>query len=334
MDREPEELQFLGAFGIYKEAYKIIFSLRKIFSQITLALILPMSLIFLIHKEISNALFRKILINESNLDQTIVGSPKYNKLSHLISTELITLWLFKVAYFTFLLIFSLLSTSAVVYTIACIYTGKEATFKKVMSVVPKVWKRLMVTFLWTFLAFSAYNIAAVIVLFAALLSVNSTYDADLVIGIVLVIAYLLGFVYLSLIWHLACVVSVLEDIRGIEAMNKSKGLIRGKTGVAMIIFSKLAFSVFVLQFAFQRLVVDGWSLGVVDRVGYGIICLLVLLKLVLFALVIQTVLYFVCKSYHHEGIDKSALSDHLDVYQLGEYVPLKAKDVQLEQFEV
>jgi hypothetical protein len=49
MEREQEEMQFLGVFGIYKEAYKIIFSWRKIFSQITLALILPLSFILLAH---------------------------------------------------------------------------------------------------------------------------------------------------------------------------------------------------------------------------------------------------------------------------------------------
>ncbi|WVZ14091.1 hypothetical protein V8G54_011657 [Vigna mungo] len=57
------------------------------------------------------------------------------------------------------------------------------------------------------------------------------------------------------------------------------------------------------------------------------------LLLYLFQLVIQTVLYFVCKSYHHQNIDKSSLSDHLEVYH-GEYEPLKAKDVQMEEIHV
>ncbi|WVZ14547.1 hypothetical protein V8G54_012113 [Vigna mungo] len=38
-------------------------------------------------------------------------------------------------------------------------------------------------------------------------------------------------------------------------------------------------------------------------------------------------------SYHHQNIDKSALSDHLPVYH-GEYEPLKAKDVQMEESHV
>lgn len=37
------------------------------------------------------------------------------------------------------------------------------SFKKVMSVVPKVWKRLMVTFLSIFVAFFAYNAVAILV---------------------------------------------------------------------------------------------------------------------------------------------------------------------------
>ncbi|KAJ6774139.1 PROTEIN putative-RELATED [Salix purpurea] len=64
----------------------------------------------------------------------------------------------------FLLIFSLLSTAAVVYTIACIYTAREVTFKKVMSVVPKVWKRLMITFLSIFIAVFLYNVVSILVL--------------------------------------------------------------------------------------------------------------------------------------------------------------------------
>ncbi|KAL7242822.1 hypothetical protein ACSBR1_015252 [Camellia fascicularis] len=38
----------------------------------------------------------------------------------------------------------------------------------------------------------------------------------------------------------------------------------------------------------------------------------------------ESVFYYVCKSYHHHGIDKSALYDNLGGY-LGEYVPPQKK---------
>ncbi|XP_040999110.1 uncharacterized protein LOC121244927 [Juglans microcarpa x Juglans regia] len=334
MDMEQEDMQFLGIFGVYREAYKIIFSWRKILSQITLALVIPLSFIYLVHMEVSDLLFSRIVHNEIVLDETRAGTPKHNKLSDVLTSEWITFLLFKAAYFTFLLVFSLLSTSAVVYTIACIYTGREVTFKKVMSVVPKVWKRLMVTFICTFIAFFAYNIVAFLIMITcAIFLIESASRYFVPILIAVGILYLVGFVYMTIVWQLASVVTVLEDSYGVQAMLKSKALLKGKMWVATVIFFKLNISLAIIQIAYRKLVVHGWRLGMVSRVGYGIICLLLLFKLVLFGLIIQTVIYFVCKSYHHENIDKSALSDHLEVY-LGEYVPLKAKDVQLEQFNV
>lgn len=338
MDREQEDMQFLGLFGIYKEAYKIIFTCRKILSQITLALILPLSFIFLAHIEISHRLFWKIQYTEFRLHRATEGSQSYRKNSDLLSSEWTVYILFKAAYFTFLLVFSLLSTSAVVYTIASIYTGRDVTFKKVMSVVPKVWKRLMVTFLIMFLAFFAYHVIAFAI---SIMIVYLIVDGYLVVDgyagpalfIIVFILYIVGFVYMTIIWQLASVVTVLEDLYGVKAMMKSKDLIKGKVGVASVIFFKLNLSLLVIQILFWDFVVDGRSLDTWKRVGFGILCFLLLFKLILFGLVIQTIIYFVCKSYHHENIDKSSLSDHLEVY-LGEYKPLKSKDVQLEQYQV
>lgn len=332
MDREQEEMQFLGIFGIYREAYRIIFSWRKIFSQITFALILPLSFIFLAHIEVSNVLFAKILYNEEKLDETQVGTRKYEKTSDMISSEWALFFLFKAAYFTFLLIFSLLSTAAVVYTIASIYTAREVTFNKVMSVVPKVWKRLMVTFLSIFLAVFAYNFVSIVVLITCVFLVGPSKFVLLDL-LLFAILYFMGLVYMSIIWQLASVVSVLEEASGFKAMMKSRELIKGKTWVTIIIFFLLNLSFLGLNVLFENKFVHGSSLGILNRASFGILSLLALLVLYLFELVIKTVIYFVCKSYHHENIDKSALSDHLEVY-LGEYVPLKSKDVQLEQFDV
>ncbi|KAI8015748.1 hypothetical protein LOK49_LG05G02584 [Camellia lanceoleosa] len=331
MDREQEEMQFLGLFGIYRESYKIIISWRQIFSQITLALILPLTFIFLAQIEVSDFLISKIIHTEIQRDETPIGSKTYNKLSDLISSEWTTFLLFKFIYFTFLLVFSLLSTAAVVYTIACVYTARDITFKKIMSVVPKVWKRLMITFLCAFLAFFAYHVLAFLTVVLWFVTLGFT-KLGWFVFYVLWIIYGIGSLYLTIVWQLASVVSVLEDYKGLRAMLKSKDLIKGKMWIAIVVFFKLNLSLFLIQFLFQKVVVYG-ELGGFSRVVFGILCFLLLFKLFLFGLVIQTVIYFVCKSYHHENIDKSSLSDHLEVY-LGDYVPLKTKDVQLEQLDV
>ncbi|KAF8030839.1 hypothetical protein BT93_D0128 [Corymbia citriodora subsp. variegata] len=332
MDREQEEMQFLSFVGIPRESCKVIFTWRKIFTQITLALIVPLAFVFLLHIEVSDVLFSKIRHNEIQLGETRPETPRYNRISSVLSKELAVYWLFQALYFTALLVFSLLSTSAVVYTIACIYTGREVAFGKVMSVVPKVWRRLMVTFLCIFVAMFVYNVVAVVILFTCAIFVGDKklfFPIFILVGI----AYVVGLVYMTIVWQLASVVSVLEEDYGVKAMKKSKDLIKGKMGVSMIIFFVVDVSLFLIRFAFARLVVHGRSAATLGRSGYGALCFLLLSILMLFGLVVKTVIYFVCKSYHHENIDKSALSDHLEVY-VGEYAPLKSKDVQLEQHDV
>ncbi|KAM6563471.1 hypothetical protein CsatB_023469 [Cannabis sativa] len=333
MDREQHELQFLGFFGIFKESYKIVLTWRKIFSQITLALILPLSLIFLAHFQVSQILFFKILNNEDRLSDTDVNNREYGKLKHIISSQWAGFWLFKVAYFTFSLILLLLSTAAVVYTIASAYTGRSISFKKVMSVVPRVWKRLMVTFLWSFAIVLVYHVVAIglLVLLILLLGFSS---AGIIFVALFLIVYVIGIVYIGIIWHLASVVSVLEEVYGIKAMKKSRILIKGKTGLAVAYFLVLGFIFGGIEFLFENFVVLDFSGSLALRIGVGIICFLLLFKLILFGLVIQTLIYLVCKSYHHENIDKPSLSEHLEGY-LGHYVQLKStRDIQLGEAHV
>ncbi|TYJ35720.1 hypothetical protein E1A91_A05G256100v1 [Gossypium mustelinum] len=325
MDRGQEEMQFLELFGIFKESYKIISSWRKLFTKITLALILPLSFIYLVHVEVSSLFSSKL-----QLDRIRSNTAEYENTSNLISHEALYFLLFNFAYFTMFYIFSLLSTAAVVYTIACIYTAREITFKTIISVVPKVWKRLIVIFLSIFVAIFLYLVVAapVLIIWAVVLVGQMDVMGGAVLA-VLVVSFTAGLFYLATIRQLATSVSVLEEAYGFAAMVKSENLIKGKLGLEIALFFILQPAMGLNHMAFKRLVVEGASMGMANRFVFAIICLLLLSTMSLFRLVIETVIYFVCKSYHHENIDKTPLSDHLEVYLQGEYAPLKAKDVQL-----
>ncbi|KAK1375742.1 putative Kinase family protein with leucine-rich repeat domain [Heracleum sosnowskyi] len=306
MDREQEEIQFLGFFGIFKEALNLRSKSRNSCSE------------------------KSSIISMHALDHTITDQMESPKYSDILSSELIAFWLFKMAYLIFSLIFSLISTSAVVYTIACVYTAKEVTYKKVMKVVPKVWKRLMVTFIWSIII--VFALVIVLLLLVALWAVTLGPSAiGITIGIVILLAYMSAFVYIGFMWHLAAIISVLEDVYGIQAMFKSKSLIKGNTGLCAAIFlvDKLCF--IGIHLGFKSSVVSGET--VLGKICYGYLWFMLLSILILFTLVIQTIIYFICKSYHHENIDKLSLADHLEVYS-GDYVPLNYKDVQLQHSEV
>ncbi|KAL0928701.1 hypothetical protein M5K25_000616 [Dendrobium thyrsiflorum] len=305
MDCEPEELQFLGIICIYREASKLIVSWRRLFTQISVSLIVPLSLI-LVNIDISYVFFD---CNEYALKHTASGFPSQTRLLYRLSSEW-SAFLSKFIYHHALLVFSLLSTAAVV---------------------PKAWRRLALTFLFGFLFLASYNFIAIIVLVLTILIAGEN-----VIGIVMILflslAYLVGLVWISVVWHLASVVSVLEEDYGLAALRRSKDLVKGKMRIATTMFLKLKLTFIAIELLFRRVVMVG-EVSISVRVVFATAMLGFMSAVVLFTLVAQTVLYFVCKSYHHDSIDKSALADHLEVC-LGEYLPLKEKDVQMEQVNV
>lgn len=150
--------------------------------------------------------------------------------------------------------------------------------------------------------------------------------------IVVFVLFLVVHVYITALWHLASVISVLEPIYGFAAMKKSYELLKGKTGMAGLI----VFGYFVICGAinaiFGSVVVHGGNYGVFSKIVVGGFLVGVLVIVNLVGLLVQSVFYYVCKSYHHQEIDKSVLYDHLGGY-LGEYVPLKSS-VQMENLDV
>jgi hypothetical protein len=307
-NRAQEELQFLSSGGVFLQSFKLIFKWKKIFSQIVLALIIPLFLIVIARTHISQVFIDRYDINTTG---QAVG-------------KIYLYAFFELAYLTFIIIFSLLSTSAVVYTIACIYAARQVTFKTVMRVVPKVWMRLSITFIVGYAILFLYSLVGIV-----LLSLVIGFLRNSVITIVLAILFVVWFVYIYMIWNLASVVSVLEESKGCKAMKKSKFLIKGHLWVSIALFVFQAFAFWGISFGYEVVMFSNLNLGI--KILVGILCFLLMVILFLVVLVIQTVIYFVCKSYHNENINRTLLGDHLEA-SYGGYVRLnEAKEVQLEQ---
>lgn len=336
MDVKEDNLQFLGFNGIYTEAYKIIISWKKIFTQIALAIFLPLSLIFLAHIVFTYMYFERLVGYNYwlyNTEYNQVGREYYNKSLDLASSELIACWLFHIAYRTFALTFSCPSTFVVVFIISCIYTGREddVTFRRVRTVIPKIWKRLKVTFWWALLTFLSYYCFVSLGLLAWGYVVGLANFASKIFVIILLISFEIGLIYFMSVWQIASVVSILEDTHGIQAMRRSVEVIRGKRWMPMLILFKLNLFLVFIQVVFEIYVVDGQFLGILPRVGLGILCLGLFLFLNILTLVIQTILYFVCKScqYNENSTGKTTLSDQLDGYLTALLKANNNKDVEL-----
>ncbi|KAL6659591.1 hypothetical protein ACP70R_003631 [Stipagrostis hirtigluma subsp. patula] len=337
MECEPDELQFLGVAGIYRASAQILRAHRALFARVAAAFVLPLSALFLLHIAISHALFARVDSDDTALDASAPGTAAQSRLLSRLLSDWAALLAFKAAYLLALLLLSLLATAAAVFSVASVYSAKRdaLSFPRVLSVVPRVWRRLAATFLAAFALLFAYHAAFLFLFLALLVAADNGSGLAALAAFLLVLAYLAGLVYVSVVWHLASVVSVLEDYKGFGAMRKSRDLIKGKLPTAAAIFVTLNLVFAVVEVAFRAWVVRGAAHGVGagSRLLLGLAMLAALCAVVMLALVTQTVVYLVCKSYHHESIDKANISDHLEVY-LGDYVPLKASDVQMEQFQV
>ncbi|GJV60911.1 hypothetical protein Tco_1467011 [Tanacetum coccineum] len=143
-----------------------------------------------------------------------------------------------------------------------------------------------------------------------------------------------GLLYLSVVWDLASVVTVLENIYGFKAMKKGKKLLYGKKKVGMMIAFVMYAILVGLIIVIELFVEYGdeiFDLGIVWRVMIAILCGLVLLVWFLLFIVIQTVLYLVCKSFHRETIDKLSLSTFLGTYMGEEVVEYPKHGEEIQQ---
>ncbi|XAR56076.1 hypothetical protein NMG60_11036389 [Bertholletia excelsa] len=317
MDLPPEELQFFSLRDILKESISIPKQSPKTFYLITLTLIFPLSFAILAH-----SLFTHPLITQ-------IDSPTG---SH--ASQWTKLLIFQFCYLIFLFAFSLLSTAAVLFTVASLYTSKPVSFSSTISAIPSVFKRLFITYLWVSLTMIVYNIVFVCFLVLLIIAVDTQNEILFFFSmIVIFILFLVVHVYITALWHLASVISVLEPVYGFAAMKKSYELLKGRTRMAAVFVVLYLAICGVINGVFGAVVVHGGEdFGVLVRIMIGGFLVGVLVIVNLVGLLVQSVFYYVCKSYHHEGIDKSALYDHLGGY-LGEYVPLKSS-IQMENLDV
>ncbi|CAG7873238.1 unnamed protein product [Brassica rapa] len=322
MDLAAEELQFLSIGGILRESTTIPKFSPRTFYLITLTLIFPLSFAILAH-----SLFTQPILNQLDAAPPSADQSQTNH-------QWTLLFVYQFIYIIFLFAFSLLSTAAVVFTVASLYTSKPVSFSSTMSAIPLVLKRLFITFLWVSLCMLLYNSVFLMFLVILIVAIDLQSVILAVFSMVVIFVLFLGVhVYMTAWWHLASVVSVLEPVYGIAAMRKSYELLKGRTHMACsMVFMYLALCGFIAG-AFGGVVVRGGDeFGLFARIVVGGFLVGVLVIVNLVGLLVQSVFYYVCKSFHHQAIDKSALHDHLGGY-LGDYVPLKSS-VQMENFDI
>ncbi|KAI3850328.1 hypothetical protein MKW92_036138 [Papaver armeniacum] len=125
------------------------------------------------------------------------------------------------------------------------------------------------------------------------------------------IPFLTGLVYMTSIWNIATVIATVEEDYGKKALLKSMKLIRGKIWVSCVVFLLLEITLIGILSTFILLVAHGCISSFIGTIFAGVVCYTLMTIVVHFSLVIRTVIYFACKSYHNEDIRN--ITPYLDV---------------------
>ncbi|XP_038885959.1 uncharacterized protein LOC120076262 [Benincasa hispida] len=295
MDVKHKEMQFLGTFEVFKETYKVINKNKKIFALAALCFIHPLNI------------FLSSLMG--TLNEILRNLHDYGNTSHLFSHNMSPFWPYDVLYITFIFGNSIISTAGVSHTVAALYTNQEPSINDTMNVVAKVWKRVLVTFICVLLVFLVYHIIAGFALYLIVLPLGKLDETTSGVAFVF---YFVGWLYLVVVFQLAGVVSVLEESYGFKALAKSRLLLKDKmaSGTVIVLAIYFGFGVFLwLKALVRKMLFTSSSIFMWMHVLGSWSLLLLILVFLLSWLVLETMFYFVCKSYHLESIDMPAISD-------------------------
>ncbi|KAK9107445.1 hypothetical protein Syun_023456 [Stephania yunnanensis] len=193
---------------------------------------------------------------------------------------------------------SLLSKVAVVYSVDCSYSRKKPYAAKFFSVVGKIWKRLVLTYVWVCMA-----IACCLLLFLVLIGVVCNvftllgFNPSLVVYPAVMVGFAFSIIFANaiIICNLAIVISVLEDVSGVQALVRSGVLIRGQTQVGLLIFLGSTIGMAFVEGLFEHRVKtlsygDGSS-----RIWEGPLLVVMYSFVVLIDSMMSAVFYFTCR---------------------------------------
>ncbi|KAF3452851.1 hypothetical protein FNV43_RR03284 [Rhamnella rubrinervis] len=314
----------LGFVEIVKETYKIFSNNGKLIPFITLLFLLLHSIIFLSNffairpflKDLAVRLFSSLLAISSPTST----SSDFTKFFIVIKDDAGI-----IAGLEFIFLFStslasLFFAAATIIASAATFGGKALYLKDLLSKVWKSWKRAFVTVFYIALLDLGYSIFALSFMIPIVLIMGIEY-INLATYITVIVASIF-YGYLSIVWNLAIVVSVLEEKCGIESLGKAGRLVKGmklEGFLLNLVFGIVYYSVF----QFYRMINGNQSEAVIVIVALLYLDFLRLVKM--FSTVAYTVLYCKCKKSHGEEIELQENFEYVKVPSTN--APLTAADI-------
>ncbi|OAY74244.1 hypothetical protein ACMD2_17504 [Ananas comosus] len=299
--RPHPELPPMNALEILRETVRILRADPSPFMSILALLLCPVSAALLLSNALPGAAASaaRALARRLALLAVSSGLPPAHLLRQL-SLHLAGSLVSAAVCFPFLLTLLLLARAAIAYSVACSYAAKHVVPSQFLSsVVPRIWRRLLYTYLCVCVA-----VSACLALFLALLLLVCNlfavmlYPPEIIVypALLTVLAFSMAYAHTIIICNLATVISVLEEVSGPQAVLRSVRLIKGQTQAGLLIFLGSTIGLAFVEGLFEHRVKtlsygDGSS-----RLWEGPLLVLMYSFVMLVDSMMSAVFYFTCRS--------------------------------------
>ncbi|PWA75663.1 hypothetical protein CTI12_AA240190 [Artemisia annua] len=216
-----------GFLELLKEPFKILTTNGKLMA-ITASIYLTIySLSCILFTFSIKPLIVDLILKLFALSSAHPGTPEYTELLVAIRKDTGAFLGIEAACIVFLFFVNLFAETTVVIIASCYYNGDNLSLKELFTTVLKTWTRPFVTLFYVRLLVLGY---ISIFFWPFLIPSLILFDHSkilITLLIVLAIIFITFNLYLSVVWSLAVVVSVVEDTYGLSALGKAREVMKG-----------------------------------------------------------------------------------------------------------
>ncbi|KAI3754575.1 hypothetical protein L1987_54362 [Smallanthus sonchifolius] len=217
------------------------------------------------------------------------GTPEFTELLVAIREDAGIFLGIEGAYMVLFFFIALFAQTAVIIIASSYYSGYDLPLKELILKVSKTWTRPFVTSIWIHLLALGYTTFFLLPFLVPSLVLFDRPIILVTVLIFLVILFITLNIYLSVVWSLSVVVSVVEDSSGFSALGRAKELVKGKRGHGFLL--NLFF-----MFVMVVIVVLVSKLSPAMPIVAGVIQTLLIGVMGLFQFMAYSGFYFQCKN--------------------------------------
>lgn len=300
-----------GFMAMMKETIKLLSQNGKLMAFIAILHLFLYSLFFLLNTFSTKSLIYDLVLKMMDIASASPGTPQFANLLVSIKEDVGAFLGVELAFILIYFFISLFSKTSIIFISASSYSGDTLTVKELILRVAKSWTRPFVTgFYVTLLGLGYTTLFILPFVIPSLVFLDHHPMACISILAVLALVVIVFYIYLSVVWVLGLVISVLEESRGLEALGKARELVKGMRLQGFILNVVINILLLILSQVPQMI---RFKQSAAKPIITGLIQLFFICLVSFFQYMAYTVLYFQCKKKHGEEIKLHGSMEYSEV---------------------